>query len=244
MRTEMLGGLRVRVAGGIDGEGGGDGPAVVLLHGFGASGDDLVPLWRMLGVPRGTRCFFPEAPLTIPGFDDGRAWWMPSDLAARDRAYVSGEARDLSAEVPRGLADARDHVIALLGDLERAVRPPKVVLGGFSQGAMLSCDVALETTLPLAALVLLSGSFLAEEQWRPRMPGRRGLPAFLSHGDADRMLPFAQSERLRDALTGAGLAVTWVPFRGGHEIPTRVLDALGPFLRGALAGSGEGLNAG
>jgi phospholipase/carboxylesterase len=242
MRSEMLGGLRVRIAGG-EGSGAGNGPAIVLLHGFGASGDDLVPLWRVLGAPVGTRFVFPEAPLTIPGFEDGRAWWMPSDLAARERAYASGKARDLSGEVPEGLADARDHVVAMLEDLGRTFCPRKVVLGGFSQGAMLSCDVALRTSVPLAALVMLSGSFIAEEQWRPMMPRRSEVLAFLSHGDADRMLPFAQSERLRDALAGAGLAVQWVPFQGGHEIPARVTDALGGFLRAVLDGSGGGENA-
>ena len=55
MRTLELGGLECRVVGGSDREGGGDGPVVVLLHGFGAPGDDLVPLWRVMDVPRGTR---------------------------------------------------------------------------------------------------------------------------------------------------------------------------------------------
>jgi phospholipase/carboxylesterase len=121
----------------------------------------------------------------------------------------------------------------MLDELERTAAS-KIVLGGFSQGAMLSCDVALRTARPLAALVMLSGTLVAEEQWRLLMPQRSRLPAFLSHGDADRMLPFSQAERLKDLLAGAGLAVTWVPFRGGHEIPSPVIDALGVFLRRAL----------
>jgi phospholipase/carboxylesterase len=44
MRVDKLGGLTVRLTGGTDGKGGGNGPLVVLLHGFGAPGDDLVPL--------------------------------------------------------------------------------------------------------------------------------------------------------------------------------------------------------
>ena len=48
MRTTTLGQLTVHLTGGTDREGGGDGPLVVLLHGFGAPGTDLVPLWREL----------------------------------------------------------------------------------------------------------------------------------------------------------------------------------------------------
>lgn len=233
MRIQTFGGLRVRLTGGDDREGGGKGPLVVLLHGFGAPGDDLASLWRVLSAPQGTRFAFPEAPMELPGYGGGRAWWM-IDLVELQTALQQGKVRDRTQEVPPGLAEARAGVVAMLDELEAALSPSHVVLGGFSQGAMLSCDVALRTARKLAALVLLSGTFLAEAEWRPLMEKREGLPAFLSHGRADPMLPYAQSERLRDALVEAGLPVTWVPFGGGHEIPPGVLDALGQFLRGAM----------
>ena len=50
MRIEQWGGLTVRIAGGIDRKGGGDGPVIVLMLGFGAPGDDLVALHRVLDV--------------------------------------------------------------------------------------------------------------------------------------------------------------------------------------------------
>jgi phospholipase/carboxylesterase len=234
MRNESLGGLRVRITGGDDREGSGTGPAIVLMHGFGAPGDDLVSLARVIDVPRSTRFLFPEAPHAIPGFGDGRAWWM-LDMARIER-MAQGETADLSREVPDGLADARARVIAMLDAAEQLLKPSKLVMGGFSQGAMLACDVALRTERPLAALVMMSGTFVAADEWTPLMNGRGGLPVFLSHGSADRLLPFALSERLRDAFAGAGLDVTWSPFRGGHEIPSSVLDGLGAFLRRALAG--------
>lgn len=233
MRIDTVGRLRVRLTGGSDREGGGDGPAIVLLHGFGAPGDDLVSLWRILDVPQGTRFVFPEAPLSLPGYGGGRAWWN-IDVLALQRSLASGEPHNRSREVPEGLAEARAGITSMLDTLAQTLKPSKLVLGGFSQGAMLSCDVALQTTLPLAGLVMLSGTFLAEQDWRPRMEAREGLPAFLSHGSSDSMLPFVQSERLRDALAAAGLPVTWVPFNGRHEIPPLVVEALGTFLRGVL----------
>ena len=65
MRELTIAGLEVRAAGGDDGDGGGDGAAVVLLHGFGAPGDDLVSLAGQLDVPPGTRFFFPEGPISL-----------------------------------------------------------------------------------------------------------------------------------------------------------------------------------
>lgn len=232
MRTETLGGLRVRITGGEDRQGGGDGPAVVLMHGFGAPGDDLVPLARVIDVPRATRFVFPEAPMSVPGFAAGRAWWM-IDPRKLDR-IARGETADMSREVPPGLDEARAHIVALLDEMEASLRPSKLVLGGFSQGAMLACDVALRTDRALAGLVMLSGTFVARDEWTPLMPARRGLPAFLSHGTADPLLPYALTEQLRDALRDAGLAVTWSSFRGAHEIPPGVLEGVGAFLRGVV----------
>jgi len=233
MRTESLGGLRTRIAGGTDREGGGDGPVVVLLHGFGAPGDDLVSLWRVIDAPPGTRFVFPEAPLAPPALGGGRAWWM-IDLEAIQRGIASGQPRDLSGGTPEGLTETRVLVVSMLDEVERVLRPSALVLGGFSQGAMLACDVALRTERPLAALVMLSGTYVAKQEWDPLMARRRALPAFLSHGTADGLLPYATSERLRDAFVAAGLAVTWAPFRGGHEIPTSVVASLGSFLRASL----------
>ena len=238
MRTEKLGGLACWITGGIDGRGGGQGPVVILLHGFGAPGDDLVPLSQALQAPTGTRFVFPEAPLPLNfGFGDARAWWM-LDIERRNREIAAGRARDLSREVPNGLAEARARVVAALDEVERRlnVPPGRIVLGGFSQGAMLSCDVTFHSSRALAGLVLLSGSLMAQDEWRPRMPQRRGLPVLQSHGATDPILPVFMAEQLRDLLTQAGLSVQWVGFRGGHEIPPVVLDKVGVFLKKILPG--------
>ena len=96
----------------------------------------------------------------------------------------------------------------------------------FSQGAMLSTDLALRTDRPLAGLLLLSGTLLAASTWRDLAPRRAGLPVFQSHGSMDNLLPFAAAERLRALLTDSGLEVDWVQFRGGHEIPPPVLEGV------------------
>lgn len=232
MREEQISGLRTRMTGGTDGKGGGRGPLVILLHGFGAPGDDLVPLADALNVPAGTRFVFPEGPLLLSfGPGDARAWWL-IDMArlAQDRA--AGRVRDLSQDIPKGLAPVRDTMLGFLKEIEQKfdADPKKTVLGGFSQGAMLSCDLILHTDRPYAGLVQLSGNLLAQLIWEPLLPKRKGLPVFQSHGVQDEILPYVGAERLRDTLVQAGLSVEWHNFRGGHEIPRVVLQRLGVFI--------------
>jgi phospholipase/carboxylesterase len=235
MKRLELGGLGVLLAGGTDREGGGDGPLVVLLHGFGAPGDDLASLWRVIDAPAGTRWAFPAAPIALGGMaQGGRAWWMidlERLLAERARG---GDA--LGRAAPPGMSEAHVQVVAMLDALDATLKPSAVVLGGFSQGAMLACDVALRTSRRLAGVVLLSGTLVARDEWAPLVARRHGLRVFQSHGVADAMLPYAQAEKLRDVLREGGADVTWVPFRGGHEIPEPVVDALGKWMHTALGG--------
>ncbi len=236
MKKTRIAGLDVVLAGGDDREGTGDGPLVVLLHGFGAPGDDLVSLARVMRVPRGTRFAFPAAPLEthmMAGFDS-RAWWH-IDVLRMQQAMERGEARDLVRGEPDGLTEAREAMDAFLTELRRALAPSALVLGGFSQGSMLTMDVALRTSQAPDALVLLSSTLLAEDVWVPRMKALAGKPVFQSHGTQDPILPFAVAEHLKNQLVAAGARVTFVPFRGAHEIPPPVLDELCTFLEPVLS---------
>jgi phospholipase/carboxylesterase len=195
---------------------------VVLLHGFGAPGDDLVALADFMDVGRVT-WVFPEAPLALGGpYGDGRAWWM-IDL---DKDV----GRDRSDEVPDGLVEARTAMLALLDAVAKRFPGKPIVLGGFSQGAMLALDTALHDTRPLAGLALLSGTLINRADWEPRMAARKGLRVMQSHGRRDPLLPFATAQTLRDLLVAAGCDHRWLPFEGGHEIPPPLLDLLAEFV--------------
>jgi len=203
----------------------------VLLHGFGAPGDDLVGLAGEIDAP--VRLVFPAAPLELGGlYGDSRAWWL-LDLARLEAELRRGVPRDRRDEVPDGLAAARDHVVRLLDELAArfAIGDDQLVLGGFSQGAMLSLDVALHRPRPPAGLILMSGTLIAEAVWQPRMASLAGAPVMMSHGRDDALLPYSIAEVLRDRLTEAGAAVEWQPFAGGHAIPEGVIDAVNRMLR-------------
>ncbi len=238
MYIESLGGLAAHIVGGSEQNAVGTNPVVVLLHGFGAPGDDLVALRKMIHVPDAVKFVFPVAPLSLNGNpQDGRAWWM-LDMEQIANDLVSGRGRDIYA-IPQGLLEARSSVIALLDELEQQwhISSERVILGGFSQGAMLACDTVLRTERPFAGLILLSGSLIAKEEWVPLMAKRKGLPVFQSHGTDDPLLSFQTAETLRNLLTKHGVSLDWYEFRGGHEIPFFVLKQLGKFLQSFLGTS-------
>ena len=211
--------------------GDGDALTVVLCHGYGAPGTDLVgiagevlharPAWRDR-----VRFVFPEAPLSL---DDapfaGRAWWH-LDWPRLERAARDPAARaQLEEETPDGLPHARKLLRGVVDALGARTPTSRIVLGGFSQGAMVATDVALRLDEAPAGLVVFSGALLCRPEWERLAAQRAGLPVVVSHGQVDPLLPFSGAGRLADLLRRAGLVVDWAPFMGPHTIGPAGYDA-------------------
>lgn len=215
-------------------------PAVlcVLCHGYGAPGTDLVGLGgevlrRFPALAPRVRFVFPEAPnVSAANPWDGKAWWE-IDLEALDTAMRAGKYREMQDSVPDGMPAIRKKLHAAVDELLRSAGLPssKLVLGGFSQGAMLTTDLTLRLEEAPGGLAIFSGTLLAKTQWQQAAPRRRGLLVVQSHGRSDPLLPFSAAEALRDLLVEAGLVVDFLPFDGPHTIPELALDRLGDLLR-------------
>lgn len=197
-------------------------PTVVLLHGYGATAEDWEPFLQTITFPPDARLIFPKGP-SIGGLSRGRGWW---NLDLRTAVGHLPDGPDLSKQKPAGIITAARLVRNLIADVEGPI-----ILGGFSQGAMLSAEIAFHTDQPLAALILLSGTTVDEAAWVRQLSRRRSLPVFMAHGRYDGTLSFQNSDRFRAKLQAAGLNVTWLPFDGGHEIPEAVVVALNAFLQ-------------
>ncbi len=240
MDAQDLGPLRarrvVKTAGTTSKSAAGAPLTVVLMHGYGAPGDDLVAMAGAIDAPKGTTFVFPEAPLALsdpsmPFMGAARAWW-PIDIARYERAIRQGTLQDLVEDVPAGMPAAREAVLAMLDalDAETKAQGSRLVIGGFSQGSMIATDVVLRSQRPFAGLVILSGTLLAAGDWLPALASRKGLPVFQSHGTQDPILPFPIAQALHHAFDEAELASSFLEFDGGHGIPPNVMRDLGQWL--------------
>ncbi len=191
---ESMGGLRVQFAGTplADAK-----QAIVLLHGYGAAGDDLVSLAGHIGGE--SRAFvFPEGPFPLRG--GGKAW------ATNDEE----------------LNTSRSRVIDLLNEIVKAHPDIRISVGGFSQGATIATTLLTDDRLQIEHLLLYSPAFKLDDDMPAATHPTRIL---ISHGRVDAMLPFADSERLRDLLMRKGYDVNWQPFAGGHTLTPELMVA-------------------
>lgn len=206
------------------------GPTVVLFHGYGADMMDLASLSQAVQAPKTTNWYFPNGHLSVPigPHHEGRAWF-PISLSELER----GGNIDLSTVVPPGLKRARENALEFLQKLN--VPSEKLVIGGFSQGAMLATEVMLHMEKPPAGLALLSSTLVNAESWATLAKKHPGYRFFQAHGARDQVLSFALAQKLEQVLKGAGWTGQLQRFEGGHEIPSEVLIQLGAFLRKVLA---------
>ena len=207
-----------------------DADLIILFHGFGADAFDLQTLSEVVKTPKPTDWIFPQGPLEVPigpGWT-GRAWWH-IDMNAIQDAASRGETKDLSTEAPAGLIKIRPVILEMI----KQTRTPwnKIILGGFSQGAMLATDIFLHAPEAPKGLIVLSGALINQEEWKKLAPNRKGSKFFQSHGQQDMVLGFKGAQRLETLLTQAGLQGRLTGFSGGHEIPMQTLNAATEWLK-------------
>ncbi len=211
---------------------------VVLSHGFGASGDDLAGLGAQLlqTIPElaaSVRFVFPAAPQDLAeyGMPGGRAWW-PINMAALMQMQQTRDYSKLTQLRPPGMTEATAQLATAIREMQQqwGLQDNQLVIGGFSQGAMVSTNLVLDLPLHPALLVIFSGTLLDRDHWQELARRHGGCPVLLSHGSTDEILPQAAAEELLQVLQNAGFSLQVCRFRGGHTIPGNVLSAFSESL--------------
>ncbi len=201
--------------------------AVVFVHGYGADGADLLGLADPLGPHLPDTVFFaPNAPEPCAANPMGYQWfpipWLDGSSEAQALDGLARAAADLDAFLDGGLEEER-------------LAPEALALVGFSQGTMMSLQVAPRRAAPLAGLVGFSGRLMQPERLEAETVSR--LPVLLIHGDQDEVVPPACLPEATDALVAAGFETySHVSEGTGHGIAHDGLSLALSFLREKLPG--------
>ncbi len=167
---------------------------VVLLHGWGANGDDLIGLAPYLaqGLPD-TAFASPNAPYPCEANPIGLQWFSLMDRN--------------DAQMLAGLRLAASLVDAFLDEeLARHDLPPEALaLVGFSQGTMLALHVGLRRKVAPAQIVGFSGGLIGGTQLPAEITARP--PVLLVHGTSDPVVPYKASEMVAEALKAQSVPV-------------------------------------
>jgi phospholipase/carboxylesterase len=189
MDMQNIGGLDCLLSGASDSP-----SRVILLHGRGASAEDLHSLGEYL--PPRTQGVFPQAP--IPFSFGGWVWYD-----------IQGEGFERSAGMLIAFLDSLVH-----GDPARAA---KTILGGFSQGAVMTLDVGLRYRPRLAGLVAMSGYVMNVERAFD-LPDDHTPPVCLVHGTHDDVVGVERGRAAEAALRAREVTLRYEEFPIGHEI--------------------------
>ena len=218
---------------------------VVLCHGFGAPGDDLADFgpWLMQNSPQlRSRCrfVFPAAPLDLAhyGMPGARAWW-PINMAMLAKLNETQDFSQLTAMTPPGMRDAAEQLHTAISQMQQRWNVPnnRCIIGGFSQGAMVTTCVTLRFQFQPALLAILSGTLLEKNDWTHLAKSHPGCHVLQSHGTQDTILPITPALELRELLQSSGFTVDFVQFNGPHTIPNNVLQRLQQQLETLIAES-------
>jgi phospholipase/carboxylesterase len=188
--------------------------ALVLFHGRGADEQDLHPLLEILDPERRLLGATARGPLSLP--PGGAHWYVVKQIGYPDPETFHST-----------YALAADWLDGLLA--EHGIAPERAVLGGFSQGGVMSYALGLGSERPRPAGIMALSSFI------PTVDGFElgdpsGLPVAIGHGTHDPVIPVEFGREARDRLTAAGADVTWRETPMAHQIDPRYLDELRGWL--------------
>ena len=187
---------------------------LVLLHGRGTDEHDLFGLFDVLDPDRRWRGLTVGGPLRLP--PGGKHWYVI------DRVGFPN---------PSTFHHTMGALDELLGDLDWS----RTVVGGFSQGAVMSFALGLGAGRPVPAGILgFSGFVPTVEGWSPDLQARQGLPVFLAHGSLDPVISVEFAHRAKALLEPGGVDLEYHETPMAHTIDPRVLPSAEAFL-GRLA---------
>ncbi len=189
---------------------------VVLLHGLGSDGQDLIAL----------------APYFAPEFPDYH-FYSPNGIEKCDMSPFGYQWFSLKNRDPHAIIKELERVSPIVLDMienklnELKLTYEDLIIIGFSQGTMLALYMAHANDIKIGSVIGFSGAFLPPEVIR-----NNGTPICLIHGTADEVVAFSSMEHSKDRLEKIGVNVeTYASTNLGHSIDLRGLKFASDFIK-------------
>ncbi|KAL1998924.1 hypothetical protein VTN02DRAFT_5338 [Thermoascus thermophilus] len=219
---------------------------VIMAHGLGDSGAGWMSLaqnWRRRGKFDEVTFIFPNAPMipitvnfgmTMPG-------WYDIVKLGRDVQYEEF----LRHQDEPGILRSRDYFTSLIKDeINKGIKPSRIVLGGFSQGGAMSIFTGLTGKEKLGGIFGLSCYLLLSDRIRDYIPEdwpNKDTPFFLAHGTEDDVVKYEHGKQTAQALKDMGLDVSFHSYPGlPHSADPEEIQELERFLEKILPPEGDG----
>lgn len=204
---------------------------VILFHGYGASMQDLYGLSDMVSTKEAVDWIFPDGPISVPlgMYQEGRAWF-PIDMRELEMAMMKGEFRNFEDKCPKEFLESLESSYTFVQTM--FAKYDEVVIGGFSQGAMITSHLLTQNldATKLKGMILYSSTLLAKEELIKGLDGKTPIPFIQSHGKEDQVLDYNAAMKLFELLKLYRFEGEFISFSGAHEIPMPVLNKTSEFL--------------
>jgi phospholipase/carboxylesterase len=208
--------------------------AICILHGYGASMGDLYGLSDMIKLEKDVDWYFPNGFLDISmGMGASSRAWFPIDVAGLETAMARGEHRDFSKNYSDEFDKALQVMQVFLDDLI-INKYDEIILGGFSQGSMVTSHLSLKNSRDVNGLLCFSGTLLGQAELVKYLETSTKFPFFQSHGKGDPILGYGQAKSLFELMKLGGHQGEFVGFDGVHEIPVEVMKKSQKYLNRVL----------
>lgn len=207
---------------------------VILFHGYGASMRDLYGISEAVGLTEPVDWIFPDGPISVPlgMFMEGRAWF-PIDMAELERAMMAGEFRNFEDKCPQDFLESIQKAKIFVENISQDY--DQIIIGGFSQGAMITSHLLCENFDKIKGVILYSATLIAKEKLIKGLEGKSPVPFMQSHGKQDQVLDYNAAMNLFELLKLNRFEGEFTSFTGAHEIPMDVILKSKEFIQKYLA---------
>jgi len=198
--------------------------AIIWLHGLGADGHDFEPIIPQLGLDHlSIRFVFPHAPAIAVSVNDG--YIMP--------AWYDIISKDIDASIDHAGIDRAAAAVQLLVERElmRGIDANRIIIAGFSQGAVVALRYGLQHPSSIAGIVALSGYL----PFTPAAASDRAPAIFMGHGIYDGVVPHALGDSCQRQLSDAGYQVAWHSWPMEHSVCAEEAAMIGGWIQQQLS---------